>query len=367
MAAAEAASDGVVLLLRAATNSLRLMSDGDAGEGLGLPLREARDALAGTNAVYCAVDGSGRLVVRASADSAGLQVDDISDLVTTLSSRVLRSGKATRATATGGHGHGAGQNPAASARVEHGPTMAVPVRSNGEVVGVLSVSRLRGEPDYTDAELSALLTFGDFMGVVTDLERQRAARESVVEMAVRERLSQALFDSVISDLMRATTGIYGVIAAVDDGHREELTRSVRAVDRAIVGFRGILAGRFAEPSPDLGDGGSARVGRNWVESTVGFSGFLAPSGDSYRENDELVDEPDDYVVAILGDLFKVTLQLASMAHTLTPDERQVISESIRQLDALTKRLRGAARRIRASDPDQGRCRRLHAASDQTNS
>jgi signal transduction histidine kinase len=244
--------------------------------------------------------------------------------------------------------------------------MAVPVVSDGDVVGVLSVSRLRGEPDYTDDELSALVTFGDFMGVVTDVERQRAERDAMVEAAVRERLGQAVFDSVISDLLRATTGMYGVLAAVDARQRDQLARYVRAVDRAIVGFRGILAGEFAEPAADPPSEETTRSG-SVAGSTTRFSGSYAPDGDWGWDDAGLLGEMDDYIAAILGDLYQVTTQLASTAALADPGERLLISQSVRQLDALAGRVRGAAGKVREAGTDQGRLGRVHGELSGTDS
>lgn len=343
---------GAYLLLHAAVDSLRVVSGQGATADLAAPLQKARDALACANVVYCAVDGAGRLTVRASSDPVGLLYGDSEDVVTMLATRVLRTGEVARSAAgvrsIGGSTH-SGQ----------GPSIAVPVVSDAKVVGVLSAHRFKGEPEYSDEELDILTTFGDFLGVVTDVEQQRAAREAMVEAAVRERLGQALFDSVISDLLRATTGIATVLDAVHGDERDMLVRYVRTVDRAIAGFREILAGDSdvvrRQPGDEDGDGpGPSDGGR-----TLRFPGTYAPGGDWGWSDGGLLDEMNDYIAAILGDVYKVTTQLASTATTVKAGERRVIAEAIAQLDALTGRIRGAAGRIRASDTEHAQLTRLN--------
>jgi hypothetical protein len=124
--------------------------------------------------------------------------------------------------------------------VKYGPAMAVPIKVGKVVIGAASVGRLAGEPEYTEADLDELAAFGEFMGVLIELERTRSLRQAAALVEAQERVAHRVFDAAVTDLMRATTGMYGLLSAVDDEHRGELARYIESVEQAIIDLRKAL-------------------------------------------------------------------------------------------------------------------------------
>lgn len=347
---------GPALLMQAARDSLRLVVSETAEPGFDAPMQRARDALRSTNMAFCTRNDSGELIVRGTADASMLPIGTAIDVAGTLAGEVLTSGTAARS-------HGASDAGSGAARGRRERAMAVPIRSGDAVVGILIVTRTPNQPAFSEGELAALSTFGDFLGLVTEAESQRADREEAVARGVREQLAKARIDALVNGLLRASTGLSRLSLSLDAGQRATLGQYVRVVDELLLAFRETIS---ENARPLVGDDLKMTADRGASLPDVLDLVGIHPSGDQGDwDTGDISDQMESQVAAILADIYAVTLALTTAAHADLPNHQTVILRSVTQLDELSRRVRDAATRFRKSQTAERRLQLRHTELSQS--
>ncbi|HEY0815832.1 MAG TPA: GAF domain-containing protein [Pseudonocardia sp.] len=106
----------------------------------------------------------------------------------------------------------------------YGSTVAVPVQSNGRVIGILVALRLLGVEPFQTGELPLLASFAEQATLALELaEKNRAARQLDM-LADRDRIARDLHDHVIQRLFATGLQLQGVLRGSAD---PEVQRRVR--------------------------------------------------------------------------------------------------------------------------------------------
>lgn len=119
---------------------------------------------------------------------------------------------------------------------EAGPTIALPLHTAGQALGVLAISRSPGAPRFSDAELGMATEFASQTGVAIELTRARADRQRLELADERSRIARDLHDHVIQRLFGTGLALQA-LAAADPSHASELLDQVDAIDAAISEIR----------------------------------------------------------------------------------------------------------------------------------
>jgi len=110
-----------------------------------------------------------------------------------------------------------------------GPAIVVPLRAGTQVVGALSLARLREDPPFTKADLDLAFDFAELAGVALHLDQARTNREAVVVGAERDRIAGALSLTVIRELSDVMLQIDAVNSGVNDASQR--TRLFKAAEQ----------------------------------------------------------------------------------------------------------------------------------------
>jgi signal transduction histidine kinase len=137
-----------------------------------------------------------------------------------------------------------------------GPTVGVPLRSDGTVTGLLVAVRGKGEPAFRPAEVPLLSSFAEQTTLALELgERNRARRELDV-FADRDRIARDLHDHVIQRLFATGLQLQGTLRrTADPAVRERLEQAVDALDTTV---REIRTSIFDLHTAGEADGGLRR-------------------------------------------------------------------------------------------------------------
>lgn len=138
---------------------------------------------------------------------------------------------------------------------ELGPTVAIPLFSGDEPLGVLTVSRRPHSPAFTDADLDMAFAFAGQAGVAIEVVRAREDRRRLEITRDRARIARDLHDHVIQRLFGAGLSLQAVSATVDDEASAAIEQQIDAVDAAIKDIRTAI---FALGSEDRGRSRRAR-------------------------------------------------------------------------------------------------------------
>lgn len=134
-------------------------------------------------------------------------------------SEVLEAGMAVVAVSPGGLLAGADV-----VLPSYGSTAAVPVQSNGRVIGIVVALRLLGAEPFQPGELPLLVSFAEQATLALELgEKSRAARQLDM-LADRDRIARDLHDHVIQRLFATGLQLQSVLGGSTD---PEVQRSVR--------------------------------------------------------------------------------------------------------------------------------------------
>lgn len=135
---------------------------------------------------------------------------------------------------------------------ESGPTVALPLLSGEEGLGVLTLSRRRGAPAFTSEELDMAFVFAGQAGVAIEVVRGREDRRRLDLAGDRARIARDLHDHVIQRIFGAGLGIQAVASSVEPDAAAALSEQIDQLDAAIKEIRTVI---FA-----LGSGDGTRRG-----------------------------------------------------------------------------------------------------------
>ncbi|HET6393906.1 MAG TPA: GAF domain-containing protein [Blastococcus sp.] len=116
----------------------------------------------------------------------------------------------------------------------YGPTVAVPMRSQDSVIGVLVVLRLVGQPTFEPGEVPLLTSFAEQATLALELgEKNRAQRELDV-FADRDRIARDLHDHVIQRLFASGLQLQSTLRRITDpSARARVQQAVEDLDATI--------------------------------------------------------------------------------------------------------------------------------------
>ncbi len=117
-----------------------------------------------------------------------------------------------------------------------GPTIALPLRAEGEGLGVLVISRAPGGPRFSDAELGMAAEFASQTGVAIELTRARTDRQRLDLADERSRIARDLHDHVIQRLFGAGLALQSMASSLPS-HANALLDQADAIDAAISEIR----------------------------------------------------------------------------------------------------------------------------------
>ncbi|MEP6482715.1 MAG: GAF domain-containing protein [Rhodoglobus sp.] len=130
-----------------------------------------------------------------------------------------------------------------------GPTMAVPLASSEDPIGVLTVSRLSGRPRFTATDLDMVAEFAAQAGLALRLAAARADAQALALLEDRGRIARDLHDNVIQRLFGAGLSIQAVAGGVADlTQRDRLVEQVEVLEAAIAEIRTAIFAMTAQAS-----------------------------------------------------------------------------------------------------------------------
>lgn len=118
-----------------------------------------------------------------------------------------------------------------------GPTIALPLGSSGDIMGVLTVSRGPGGPRFTTTDLEMAADFANQAGVAAELTRARADRQRLELVDERSRIARDLHDNVIQRLFGTGLSLQALAGALPASQRDGVLEQVDAIDAAIAEIR----------------------------------------------------------------------------------------------------------------------------------
>ncbi|GAA3232626.1 GAF domain-containing protein [Pseudonocardia petroleophila] len=146
----------------------------------------------------------------------------------------------------------------------HGPTMAVPLRSQEAVTGVLVALRRHGGPGFLPGEVPLLTSFAEQAVLAMELgDRNRALRQLDV-FADRDRIARDLHDHVIQRLFATGMQVQGTLRrTADPDLRDRLAHVVDELDTTVREIRTAIFDLHT-----AGDGPAAGVARRLLDTAA---------------------------------------------------------------------------------------------------
>ncbi|MEA2683664.1 MAG: hypothetical protein QOK05_1992 [Chloroflexota bacterium] len=124
-----------------------------------------------------------------------------------------------------------------------GPTIFVPLRLRGEVLGTLSVANRRGGRAFSADDLALVQTFANQASVALESSRAKEDRERLALLDERERIGRELHDGVIQSLFAVGMSLQGTsMGSAEEETRRRLEGAVEELDRAILDLRNYIFG-----------------------------------------------------------------------------------------------------------------------------
>jgi signal transduction histidine kinase len=116
----------------------------------------------------------------------------------------------------------------------YGPTVAVPLRSQDSVIGVLVVLRLAGAPTFESGEVPLLTSFAEQAALALELGEKNRAQRQLDVFADRDRIARDLHDHVIQRLFASGLALQSTLRRIDDqGARSRVQQTVEDLDATI--------------------------------------------------------------------------------------------------------------------------------------
>lgn len=153
---------------------------------------------------------------------------------------------------------------AAAEQPDYGSTVAIPVRSHGNVIGVLIALRRAGAPPFLPGDVPLLGSFAEQVTLALELgEKNRAARQLDV-FADRDRIARDLHDQVIQRLFATGMALQSVLRRSGDPDVQRLvSRAVDDLDETVREIRSVIFDLHT-----TGDGAGASLRRNLLDTAA---------------------------------------------------------------------------------------------------
>ncbi|MET0861455.1 MAG: GAF domain-containing protein [Microbacterium sp.] len=121
-----------------------------------------------------------------------------------------------------------------------GPTVAIPLFSGDEPLGVLTLSRRIDAAAFTDADLAMAFAFAGQASVAIEIVRARKDRRRLDTTRDRARIARDLHDHVIQRLFGAGLALQAISAAVEPDPSVAIEEQVDVIDAAIKDIRTLI-------------------------------------------------------------------------------------------------------------------------------
>ena len=193
-----------------------------------------------------------------------------------------------------------------------GPTVAIPLYSGTEPLGVLAISRHGGADAFTDADLDMAFAFAGQASVAIEIVRAREDRLRLDTSLDRARIARDLHDHVIQRLFGAGLSLQAVSSRVGAETSAAIEAQIDAIDAAIRDIRTVVFALGA------GERGGVKQTRDRLLDVVSELSVGLPSTPRITFTGPL-----DALVA------------PSVADELVAVLRECLSNSIRHADATT--------------------------------
>jgi signal transduction histidine kinase len=193
-----------------------------------------------------------------------------------------------------------------------GPTVAIPLYSGSEPLGVLALSRRLGASPFTDADLDLAFAFAGQASVAIEVVRAREDRRRLETNRDRARSARDLHDHVIQRLFGAGLSLQAVSGTVDAEASAVLETQVDAIDAAIKDIRTVV---FALGAGERGN--QKRTRDRLLDTVAEVSAGLSstPRITFSGPLDSLVHAPlADELVAVLRECLTNTVKHAQAHH-----------------------------------------------------
>ncbi|GAA0250502.1 GAF domain-containing protein [Saccharothrix mutabilis subsp. mutabilis] len=113
--------------------------------------------------------------------------------------------------------------------------IGVPMRSEGDVVGVLMALRLKGRPAYSPDQVPTMASFADQASLALELAEKRRGAEELAVYSDRDRIARDLHDHVIQRLFAAGMGLQSTLRLLRGHPAEQRVRQTVAHLDDVVG------------------------------------------------------------------------------------------------------------------------------------
>lgn len=121
-----------------------------------------------------------------------------------------------------------------------GPTVAIPLITAGETLGVLTISRRPEAVDFSAAELDSAFAFAEQASIALEVVRSRELRRSQETAHDRARIARDLHDRVIQRLFGAGLALQSVASLTGGEPSAIIEAQIDAIDEAIKDIRTII-------------------------------------------------------------------------------------------------------------------------------
>ncbi|WNV84776.1 GAF domain-containing protein [Umezawaea sp. Da 62-37] len=213
--------------LVASTNVTRQLFAGQDPHPLDLVLRAAQQTASADFATLALINESGHLRVRA---VSGVLTDHVFglllDMDTSLSGQVVQSG--TPVLTNSAQNTGGVELP-----VRIGSVIVVPLVSGDEVIGAVSVGRVEGRQQFTDADMGHVAGFASHAGVAMELDRVRVHRQDRRLSDEHDRIGTDLNDHVIKKLFAVSIGLNSLLSTTQPHLHKRITSYTGVLDDTI--------------------------------------------------------------------------------------------------------------------------------------
>ncbi|MCW2722074.1 GAF domain-containing protein [Pseudonocardia sp.] len=147
---------------------------------------------------------------------------------------------------------------------DFGSTAAVPVRSHGDVVGVLVALRRREAVSFLPGEVPLLGSFAAQVTLALELEEKNRAARQLDVFADRDRIARDLHDQVIQRLFATGMGLQSVLRRSNDPDVLRIvSRAVEDLDQTVREIRTVIFDLHT-----TGDGAGASLRRSLLDAAA---------------------------------------------------------------------------------------------------
>jgi signal transduction histidine kinase len=123
---------------------------------------------------------------------------------------------------------------------EVGPTVAIPLFTGDEPLGVLTISRRGEDPLFTPADLEMAFAFAAQASIALEIVRAREDRRRIEIARDRSRIARDLHDHVIQRLFGAGLALQSVSPLAGEQAAATIETQIDAIDAAIKDIRTII-------------------------------------------------------------------------------------------------------------------------------